>query len=175
MNDRSSSPIRSCMHLFITLTAAHGLHIHFTIIVLPFNASHRCLTAVLFLRIGCTVVDVCIINIARVHYILTRMHFLHDAIYKIKYFVTFLLCIGFSVRLATFLFVFKDHILLITAACLFADLHSEIRMQERVFMGIGHKPFMDIQPSEMAINDRAINCCPTGRGEAPAMVKRWVA
>ncbi len=64
-------------------------------------------------------------------------------------------------RLATFLFVFKDHILLITAACLFADLHSEIRMQERVFMGIGHKPFMDIQPSEMAINDRAINCSPT--------------
>ncbi|KAL0190208.1 hypothetical protein M9458_012906, partial [Cirrhinus mrigala] len=44
-----------------------------------------------------------------------------------------------------------------------------IRMQERVFMGIGHKPFMDIQPSEMAINDRAINCTPTGRGGIPVL------
>ncbi|XDV36498.1 hypothetical protein PO909_006262, partial [Leuciscus waleckii] len=42
--------------------------------------------------------------------------------------------------------------------------NREIRMQERVFMGIGHKPFMDIKPSEMAINDRAINCALTGRG-----------
>lgn len=44
-------------------------------------------------------------------------------------------------------------------------LHTEIRMKERVFMGIGHKPFMDITPSEMAINDRAINCALTGRGK----------
>ncbi|XP_051562315.1 quattro isoform X2 [Myxocyprinus asiaticus] len=42
--------------------------------------------------------------------------------------------------------------------------NRDVRMQERVFMGIGHKPFMDIQPSEMAINDRAINCVLTGRG-----------
>ncbi|XP_068077749.1 quattro isoform X1 [Danio rerio] len=42
--------------------------------------------------------------------------------------------------------------------------NREIRMQERVFMGIGHKPFMDIKPSEMAISDRAINCVLTGRG-----------
>lgn len=96
---------------------------------------------------------------------------MHDAIYKKKKVV----CIEFSVWLATLLFVFIDHIILITPACLFADLHSEIRMQERVFMGIGHKPFMDIQPSEMAINDRAINCSPAGRGEAPVMVKHWVA
>ncbi|XP_016344730.1 quattro [Sinocyclocheilus anshuiensis] len=48
-----------------------------------------------------------------------------------------------------------------------AILNREIRMQERVFMGIGHKPFMDIQPSEMAINDRAVNCAPTGRGGIP--------
>lgn len=41
---------------------------------------------------------------------------------------------------------------------------SEIRMQERVFMGIGNKPFMDIQPSEAAINDRAINYVLMGRG-----------
>lgn len=38
-------------------------------------------------------------------------------------------------------------------------------MQERVFMGIGCKPFMDIKPSEAAICDRAINCALTGRGE----------
>ncbi|XP_059353733.1 quattro isoform X1 [Carassius carassius] len=50
-----------------------------------------------------------------------------------------------------------------------AVLNREIRMQERVFMGIGHKPFMDIQPSEMAINDRAINCSPTGRGGIPVL------
>lgn len=30
-------------------------------------------------------------------------------------------------------------------------------MQERVFMGIGNKPFMDIQPSDAAISDRAVN------------------
>ncbi|XP_016115674.1 uncharacterized protein, partial [Sinocyclocheilus grahami] len=63
----------------------------------------------------------------------------------------------------------RSHILLIAPACLFADLHAEIRMQERVFMGIGHKPFMDIQPSEMAINDRAVNCSPTGRGGIPVL------
>ncbi|XP_016424422.1 uncharacterized protein KIAA1755-like [Sinocyclocheilus rhinocerous] len=50
-----------------------------------------------------------------------------------------------------------------------AVLNREIRMQERVFMGIGHKPFMDIQPSEMAINDRAVNCSPTGRGGIPVL------
>ncbi|KAB5584132.1 hypothetical protein PHYPO_G00103910 [Pangasianodon hypophthalmus] len=43
-------------------------------------------------------------------------------------------------------------------------LHNrEIRMQERVFMGIGSKPFMDIKPSEAAICDRAINCALAGR------------
>ncbi|MBN3308567.1 PKH4B protein, partial [Amia calva] len=41
--------------------------------------------------------------------------------------------------------------------------NREIRMQERVFMGIGSKPFMDIKPSEAAISDRAVNCVPTGR------------
>lgn len=37
-------------------------------------------------------------------------------------------------------------------------------MQERVFLGIGNKPFMDIQPSDAAINDRAINYVLMGRG-----------
>lgn len=40
-------------------------------------------------------------------------------------------------------------------------------MQERVFMGIGNKPFMDIQPSDAAINDRAVNCALMGRGTNP--------
>lgn len=42
--------------------------------------------------------------------------------------------------------------------------HSrEMRLQERVFMGMGRKPFMDIQPSEAAICDRAVNCILPGR------------
>ncbi|KAJ8369625.1 hypothetical protein SKAU_G00096530 [Synaphobranchus kaupii] len=36
-------------------------------------------------------------------------------------------------------------------------------MQERVFMGMGSKPFMDIQPSEAAICDRAVKCALPGR------------
>ncbi|XP_041080595.1 puratrophin-1-like [Polyodon spathula] len=36
-------------------------------------------------------------------------------------------------------------------------------MQERVFMGIGSKPFIDIEHSEAAISDRAINCIPAGK------------
>uniref|UniRef100_H2ZZ75 Pleckstrin homology and RhoGEF domain containing G4 n=1 Tax=Latimeria chalumnae TaxID=7897 RepID=H2ZZ75_LATCH len=36
--------------------------------------------------------------------------------------------------------------------------NRELNIQERVFMGIGSKPFMDLQPSEAAISDRAINC-----------------
>uniref|UniRef100_A0A8C3RTZ2 Pleckstrin homology and RhoGEF domain containing G4B n=1 Tax=Chelydra serpentina TaxID=8475 RepID=A0A8C3RTZ2_CHESE len=35
--------------------------------------------------------------------------------------------------------------------------NRELRMQEMVSMGIGNKPFMDIQPSEAAISDRAID------------------
>ncbi|XP_067383701.1 pleckstrin homology domain-containing family G member 4B-like [Channa argus] len=42
--------------------------------------------------------------------------------------------------------------------------HSrELRIQERVFMGMGRKPFMDIQPSDAAICDRAISCVLPGR------------
>nr|XP_046240272.1 uncharacterized protein LOC124056657 isoform X2 [Scatophagus argus]XP_046240274.1 uncharacterized protein LOC124056657 isoform X2 [Scatophagus argus] len=41
--------------------------------------------------------------------------------------------------------------------------NREVRMQERVFMGIGNKPFMDIQPSDAAISDRAVNCVLIGR------------
>lgn len=42
---------------------------------------------------------------------------------------------------------------------------SELRLQERVFMGIDRKPFMDIQPSDSAICDRAITCSPPGRSK----------
>ncbi|XP_070703420.1 quattro [Pempheris klunzingeri] len=41
--------------------------------------------------------------------------------------------------------------------------NREVRMQERVFMGIGNKPFMDIQPSDAAISDRAVNYVLVGR------------
>ncbi|KAM9342480.1 pleckstrin homology domain-containing family G member 4B-like [Pholidichthys leucotaenia] len=42
--------------------------------------------------------------------------------------------------------------------------HSrELRMQERVFMGMGRKPFMDLQPNEAAICDRAVSCTMPGR------------
>ncbi|XP_063330530.1 uncharacterized protein KIAA1755-like isoform X1 [Pelmatolapia mariae] len=41
--------------------------------------------------------------------------------------------------------------------------NREVRLQERVFLGIGNKPFMDIQPSEAAINDRAIDYVLMGR------------
>ncbi|KAM4738109.1 pleckstrin homology domain-containing family G member 4B-like [Anableps anableps] len=42
--------------------------------------------------------------------------------------------------------------------------HSrELRLQERVFMGTGHSPFMDIQPSDAAICDRAVGCVLPGR------------
>ncbi|KAM4562424.1 pleckstrin homology domain-containing family G member 4B-like isoform 1-T1 [Odontesthes bonariensis] len=42
--------------------------------------------------------------------------------------------------------------------------HSrELRLQERVFMGMGRKPFMDIQHSDAAICDRAISCVPPRR------------
>ncbi|KAG9353007.1 hypothetical protein JZ751_017583 [Albula glossodonta] len=40
----------------------------------------------------------------------------------------------------------------------------EVRMQEREFMGIGNKPFMDIKPSDAAISDRAVNCVLAGGG-----------
>lgn len=33
-------------------------------------------------------------------------------------------------------------------------------------MGIGNKPFMDIQPSDAAISNRAVNCVLIGRGTA---------
>ncbi|XP_027877672.1 uncharacterized protein LOC114147302 isoform X2 [Xiphophorus couchianus] len=42
--------------------------------------------------------------------------------------------------------------------------HSrELRLQERVFMGTGRSPFMDIQPSDAAICDRAVSCVLPGR------------
>ncbi|XP_048462034.1 uncharacterized protein plekhg4 isoform X2 [Rhincodon typus] len=45
-----------------------------------------------------------------------------------------------------------------------ATRNKEVRMQEMVSMGIGNKPFLDIKPSEAAINDRAIDYFMKGRG-----------
>lgn len=42
---------------------------------------------------------------------------------------------------------------------------TELRLQERVFMGMGREPFMDIQPSDAAICDRAVGCVLPGRGK----------
>ncbi|XP_067099159.1 quattro [Osmerus mordax] len=52
--------------------------------------------------------------------------------------------------------------------------NREVRMQERVFMGIGCKPFMDIQPSDAAINNRAVNSALIGR-ESKALVSSGAA
>uniref|UniRef100_A0A4W3IIJ2 Pleckstrin homology domain containing, family G (with RhoGef domain) member 4 n=1 Tax=Callorhinchus milii TaxID=7868 RepID=A0A4W3IIJ2_CALMI len=45
-----------------------------------------------------------------------------------------------------------------------ATRNKEVRMQEMVSMGVGNKPFLDIKPSEAAINDRAIDYIMKGRG-----------
>ncbi|CAM9568287.1 unnamed protein product [Lampetra planeri] len=44
--------------------------------------------------------------------------------------------------------------------------NRHIRMQELVSMGIGNKPFLDIKPSDAAINDRAIDYIMKDRGAA---------
>uniref|UniRef100_A0A673M892 Pleckstrin homology domain containing, family G (with RhoGef domain) member 4 n=1 Tax=Sinocyclocheilus rhinocerous TaxID=307959 RepID=A0A673M892_9TELE len=45
-----------------------------------------------------------------------------------------------------------------------ATRNKEVRMQEMVSMGVGNKPFLDIKPSDAAINDRAIDYIMKGRG-----------
>ncbi|OCT84646.1 uncharacterized protein plekhg4.L isoform X2 [Xenopus laevis] len=45
-----------------------------------------------------------------------------------------------------------------------ATRNKEIRMQEMVSMGVGNKPFLDIKPSDAAINNRAIDYIMKGRG-----------
>ncbi|KAG5836152.1 hypothetical protein ANANG_G00251540 [Anguilla anguilla] len=52
--------------------------------------------------------------------------------------------------------------------------NREIRMQERVFMGIGNKPFIDIKPSDAAISDRAVSCVLTG-GESKVSASSGVS
>ncbi|XP_077371241.1 pleckstrin homology domain-containing family G member 4B-like isoform X2 [Festucalex cinctus] len=44
-----------------------------------------------------------------------------------------------------------------------ANQSRELRLQERVFMGLGHKSFLDIQPSEGAICDRDVSGILPGR------------
>ncbi|OCT82485.1 rho guanine nucleotide exchange factor 40 isoform X2 [Xenopus laevis] len=45
-----------------------------------------------------------------------------------------------------------------------ATRNKEIRTQEMVSMGVGNKPFLDIKPSDAAINNRAIDFTMKGRG-----------
>ncbi|XP_069508498.1 uncharacterized protein KIAA1755 homolog [Ambystoma mexicanum] len=44
-----------------------------------------------------------------------------------------------------------------------AITNREVRRQERIFSGLGCKPFTDIQPSEAAISDRAVTCAHSGK------------
>ncbi|TNM90541.1 hypothetical protein fugu_002830 [Takifugu bimaculatus] len=39
-----------------------------------------------------------------------------------------------------------------------ATRNKELRLKELVSMGVGNKPFLDIQPSDAAISDRAVHC-----------------
>ncbi|XP_029796996.1 pleckstrin homology domain-containing family G member 4B [Suricata suricatta] len=50
--------------------------------------------------------------------------------------------------------------------------NRELRMQEMVSMGMGSKPFMDIQPSDAAISDRAIRKGAEPWSRAPTAVPR---
>uniref|UniRef100_H3CXY2 Pleckstrin homology domain containing, family G (with RhoGef domain) member 4 n=1 Tax=Tetraodon nigroviridis TaxID=99883 RepID=H3CXY2_TETNG len=45
-----------------------------------------------------------------------------------------------------------------------ATRNKELRLKELVSMGVGNKPFLDIQPSEAAISDRAVHCIMKSRG-----------
>ncbi|KAM9860659.1 puratrophin-1 isoform 1-T3 [Aulostomus maculatus] len=45
-----------------------------------------------------------------------------------------------------------------------AARNKEMRLREMVSMGVGNKPFLDIQPSAAAISDRAVHCIMKGRG-----------
>ncbi|XP_076003059.1 rho guanine nucleotide exchange factor 40 isoform X2 [Genypterus blacodes] len=45
-----------------------------------------------------------------------------------------------------------------------ATRNKEMRLKEMVSMGVGNKPFLDIQPSDAAINDRAIHLIMKSRG-----------
>lgn len=40
-----------------------------------------------------------------------------------------------------------------------------MRLKEMVSMGVGNKPFLDIQPSDAAISDRAVHCIMKSRGD----------
>ncbi|KAK5909087.1 hypothetical protein CgunFtcFv8_017090 [Champsocephalus gunnari] len=45
-----------------------------------------------------------------------------------------------------------------------ANRNKELRLKEMVSMGVGNKPFLDIQPSDAAISDRAVNYIMKSRG-----------
>ncbi|KAJ4918370.1 hypothetical protein JOQ06_000183 [Pogonophryne albipinna] len=45
-----------------------------------------------------------------------------------------------------------------------ANRNKEMRLKEMVSMGVGNKPFLDIQPSDAAISDRAVHYIMKSRG-----------
>ncbi|KAJ0023615.1 hypothetical protein NQD34_003514 [Periophthalmus magnuspinnatus] len=48
--------------------------------------------------------------------------------------------------------------------------NKEVRLQERLFLGLGNKPFKDIQPSDAAINSREVHCGLLGKdSRAPSL------
>ncbi|XP_072322120.1 puratrophin-1-like [Eucyclogobius newberryi] len=52
--------------------------------------------------------------------------------------------------------------------------NKEVRMQERLFLGLGNKPFMDIQPSDAAIDSRAVNCGLLGKDSRAVSVASFL-
>lgn len=44
-----------------------------------------------------------------------------------------------------------------------------MRLKEMVSMGVGNKPFLDIQPSDAAISDRAVHYIMKSRGNTAAV------
>ena len=51
----------------------------------------------------------------------------------------------------------------------------EMRLKEMVSMGVGNKPFLDIQPSDAAISDRAVHYIMKSRGDAEKTQTNWLA
>lgn len=52
----------------------------------------------------------------------------------------------------------------------FVFLPAEMRLKEMVSMGVGNKPFLDIQPSDAAISDRAVHYMMKSRGAAQTLL-----
>lgn len=49
-----------------------------------------------------------------------------------------------------------------------------MRLKEMVSMGVGNKPFLDIQPSDAAISDRAVHYIMKSRGNSLRSTITWM-